>query len=353
MIKWVWMDHFMAWRETRSFDNRTFSVRLCSCSWMITLAWWNDALRIDTLKYRYIQRSKMFTDLGVVASTTKTIIGIFQRPGPIAVLIIWIQRITFISYFLLRNWTMILYQLYTVYHIEAFWYLTFISFFWELGASGVFFTVRMIATIAFAFRITFWMVLAKWLIKDFTGKLINRWRIKIVKIIPIIRKVKESSVPGQYNLSVLHNFHHYDLVLVWSMILEHWRVYFLQCCPVRNIQLARPFIRSKSDLSVKRSRVYKLQRFLVHCYSKPNIGCNLNQSAKHFSNHFRIFKWQMHFYSVDSQIVPFQNLGNHFSSYIYDDASCVTFFISHHLNTPCSLVIKPLQVILFPGNNVL
>ena len=50
MIKWIWMNHFVARCKSRSFYNRTFSVRLSSCSWMIALAWRDNTLRVHTLK---------------------------------------------------------------------------------------------------------------------------------------------------------------------------------------------------------------------------------------------------------------------------------------------------------------
>ena len=47
------MNYFVARCKSRSFYNRTFSVRLSSCSWMITLAWRNNALRIYTLREKF------------------------------------------------------------------------------------------------------------------------------------------------------------------------------------------------------------------------------------------------------------------------------------------------------------
>ena len=44
------MNHFVARCKSRSFYNRTFSVRLSSCSWMIALTWRDNALRVYTLK---------------------------------------------------------------------------------------------------------------------------------------------------------------------------------------------------------------------------------------------------------------------------------------------------------------
>ena len=52
------MNHFVARCKSRSFYNRTFSVRLSSCSWMIALAWRDNTLRVYTLK-NYFQQFKV------------------------------------------------------------------------------------------------------------------------------------------------------------------------------------------------------------------------------------------------------------------------------------------------------